>query len=363
MSDNLKDLVAFDIIRYANCWEDANILLEGLQPKPGSSILSIASGGDNSFSLLATHPEKVVAIDISKPQLYLTELKKWAIKFLEYEELLSFLGFAVSGSRKNSYEKIKSYLSTEAFEFWEENISLIEKGIIYQGKFEKYFQIFSDSVLPWIHSQKSVEQLLAPKSEREQEVFYNKKWNTWRWKLLFKIFFSKFVMGKWGRAPEFMEEVKVNVGSFIFQKAERHLKSVAAQQNHILRYNLTGSFGNLLPHYLQPKNFPTIKNNIDKLIICEGFAEDAGADFEKFHYMNLSDIFEYMNKETFTKTAETLAHMMHSGGRMAYWNLMVPRILSRVLPDRLSCEKELSGKLTILDKGFFYNRFIVDTVK
>ena len=363
MSEKLKDIVAFDIIRYANCWEDADILLQGLQAKPGSSILSIASGGDNSLALLVTNPGKVVAIDISQPQLYLTELKKTAIKYLEYDEMLSFLGFTESASRIAFYEKLKFYLSSEAFEFWERNIALIEKGIIHQGKFEKYFQFFVDNVLPWIHSQKRVEQLLASKSGEEQIIFYDKKWNTWRWKLMFKIFFSKFVMGKWGRAPQFMEEVNVNVGNFIFKKAEQHLKAVGSQQNHILRYNLTGNFGNLLPHYLQPKNFTTIKNNIDKLIIREGFAEDAGKEFGKFHSMNLSNIFEYMGKETFTKTAETLVNMVHSGGRIAYWNLMVPRRLSRVFPEKLLYEKGLSEKLTTLDKGFFYNRFIVDSVK
>ncbi|MBX9450241.1 MAG: BtaA family protein [Taibaiella sp.] len=52
----LDKKVAFDFIRYANCWEDADILLKGLHPAKGSSILSIGSAGDNSFSLLSTQP-------------------------------------------------------------------------------------------------------------------------------------------------------------------------------------------------------------------------------------------------------------------------------------------------------------------
>ena len=363
MSEKLKDIVKFNIIRYANCWEDADVLLQGLQPKPGSSILSVASAGDNSFSLLTTNPEKVVAIDISKPQLHLLELKKTAIQYLGYENVLSFFGFKEDSQRLEKYEQIKFQLSPEAFEFWEVNRALFDDGIIHQGKFEKYFQFFADKVLPWIHSQKRVEQLLAKKSGEEQEIFYSKKWNTWRWKLLFKIFFSKYVMGKWGRAPQFMEEVKVNVGGFIFQKAEQHLKSVAAQQNHILRYNLTGNFGKLLPHYLRPENFNIIKNNLDKLIIRESSAEEAGKEFGRFHYTNLSNIFEYMDNETFLQAAESIANAMHPGGRVAYWNLMVPRFLSRALPQQLLYEKELSEKLSKLDKGFFYNRFITDTVK
>ena len=35
----LTEKVAFDLIRYANCWEDADVLLRGLNPDPGSKIL------------------------------------------------------------------------------------------------------------------------------------------------------------------------------------------------------------------------------------------------------------------------------------------------------------------------------------
>ncbi|MGV2481690.1 UNVERIFIED_CONTAM: DUF3419 family protein, partial [Salmonella enterica subsp. enterica serovar Weltevreden] len=42
--------VDFNLIRYANCWEDADILSEALDIPTGKRILSIASAGDNSFS-------------------------------------------------------------------------------------------------------------------------------------------------------------------------------------------------------------------------------------------------------------------------------------------------------------------------
>ena len=170
-------------------------------------------------------------------------------------------------------------------------------------------------------------------------------------------------MGKYGRDPEFLKEVKVSVGDFIFQKAGRHLQSVPAQNNFILRYNLTASFGDLLPHYLQPENFVKIKSNIDKLRIKEGFAEEAIKEYGTFHCMNLSNIFEYMDKDLFEKTAKQLVDSTEKGGRLAYWNLMVPRKISRIFPEKVEYQKELSLKLTEIDKGFFYNQFIVDKVK
>src|SRR5450432_1124947 len=98
-NEDLTNKVDFTIIRYANCWEDADILLQGLSPAEGNKILSIGSAGDNSFSLLTTNPEIVVAIDINKIQLYVIELKKAAIKKLNYEEALQFLGFTFCEKR------------------------------------------------------------------------------------------------------------------------------------------------------------------------------------------------------------------------------------------------------------------------
>ena len=37
---------SFDEIRYAQCWEDADVLLQGLDVQPGDHCLSIASAGD-----------------------------------------------------------------------------------------------------------------------------------------------------------------------------------------------------------------------------------------------------------------------------------------------------------------------------
>lgn len=117
--DELTKKVDFNIIRYANCWEDADILLQGLSPAAGTKILSIGSAGDNSFALLATHPAIVVAVDINRIQLHLIELKKAAIQALDYAEVLQFLGFEPSSQRLKMFNSFKAGLSTEARAYWE----------------------------------------------------------------------------------------------------------------------------------------------------------------------------------------------------------------------------------------------------
>jgi S-adenosylmethionine-diacylglycerol 3-amino-3-carboxypropyl transferase len=353
----------FDIIRYANCWEDADVLLQGLRPAAGSRILSIGSAGDNSFSLLSTDPELVVAVDISLPQLYLIELKKVAIRELSQHEFVAFSGFFPCKERLYVFDRLKNMLSKDALRFWESYRDVIRRGYIHGGKFERYFQFFSRRVLPFIHNNHQVDVLFLPKSEKDQLEFYEEQWNTWSWRLLFKFFFSRYVMGRFGRDPQFLKEVDVNVDDFIFQRAHQQLKSKYTQQNHMLYYALKGSFGDFLPHYARPENFDHIKNNLDRLVIKRGYAEEVLLSYTDFDAMNLSNIFEYMDADSFRKVSQQLICACKTRAKIAYWNLMVPRRISDVFQEYVLYQKDLSAALSYADKGFFYRQFIIDVVK
>lgn len=352
--------VKHDFIRYANCWEDADILLKGLAPKPAGQILSIGSAGDNSFSLLTTDPTMVVAVDINKVQLFLIELKKSAIKTLDYPDFLEFLGFVNSNNRLKLFNSIKQDLTGEAKSYWEYQISNIESGLIYTGKFEKYFSIFSKKILPLVHSRKTIDKHFEEKSEDEQREFYFTTWNNWRWRLLFKLFFSRAVMGKFGRDPAFLKQVEVTVSEHIFGKAESHLITSETQQNYFLKFILTGSFNGALPHYAREENFKKIKANIERIEIFEGFAETAFKKYDRFNYLNLSNIFEYMDESTFKNVTQGIIDATDEGAKFAYWNLMVPRRFSSAFPDHFQYHREESDNLSSIDKCFFYNCFVVD---
>lgn len=352
--------VKFDLIRYANCWEDADVLLKALQVRPGGRVLSIGSAGDNSFSLLTQEPEIVVAADLSKVQLNLIELKKAAISELNREEYMAFVGFLPSNDRLETFQRIKQKLSEEARTYWNHFQELIEAGIIHQGKFEKYFRLFAHKILPLIHTPKRINGLFLPKNGVEQKAYYEQHWNNLRWRLLFRIFFGKMVMGRVGRDPEFLKQVDIPVSTFIFQMAEKELSHTKAQVNYMLYYTLNGVYGAGLPHYVREENYPKVKANLDRLHLFQGTAENALLQFPEISYMNLSDIFEYMNPELFGDVSGKLRDRSATDVRIAYWNLMVPREISQVLPRDFNLDKSLSEKLSEEDKGFFYRKFIID---
>src|SRR5512135_26652 len=119
----------FSIIRYAQCWEDADVLLAGLNVQPGDVCLSIGSGGDNSFSLLTRDPASVVVVDISPAQIACLELKAAAYRHLTHQELLELIGAAASTERTKLYARLRGELSSAARDFWDGHAADIAAGI------------------------------------------------------------------------------------------------------------------------------------------------------------------------------------------------------------------------------------------
>jgi len=351
--------VRHDYIRYANCWEDADVLLEGLRIQQGDRVLSIGSAGDNSFSLLVNDPELVVAVDINPIQLGLIALKKAAIQVLDYSEFLQFLGFRECENRLDLFEQIKVFLNADLQQFWSTRTEEIERGIIHQGKFERYFQLFHTKILPLIHTSRRIQTLFEEKSESEQAIFYQEQWNNLRWRFLFKVFFSKFVMGRLGRDPQFLKEVEVPVSTFILQQAEQHLSRSACQSNYFLHYIMIGCFGEYLPHYARRENFELIKKRLDRLQIFNGLVEDVFREYSNFNKFNLSNIFEYMTPELFRKVTDNLVENGVDDSRYVYWNLMVSRRMSEI-NNKLQYDSEASNELNQKDRGFFYSNVLLD---
>lgn len=353
----LAETVKFDLIRYANCWEDAELLLHGLRPEAGARIMSIASAGDNSLSLLTTAPSLVCAADLSYPQLFLTELKRTAFAKFDYQDVLCFLGFRPSESRWKLYQSLKPFLQPSTREYWDAHQKVIETGVIEHGKLENYFRLFAKRVLPLIHSKQRITELLEPKSAEAQAAFYENTWNSWRWRMLFRLFFSKTILGRKGRDPEFLRQVEGSVHEMIFEQAERHLKDPVVSNNLFLRRIVTGSYGDLLPHYVQENQFEPIVKNLDSLEIRHGYIHEAATEKGQIDAFNLSDIFEYMDQQTFLHVSESLISAAAPRARFAYWNLMALRQISQIIENSVD---PLAVNFNRPDHGFFYRAFYAD---
>lgn len=363
MSD-IHERAAFDFIRYANCWEDPALLREAMEIDPSTICLSIASGGDNVLALLAFDPALVVAVDINAAQLACLDLKRAAILRLDHPAFLTFLGFRTAATpRRATYRTLRDALSPEAREFWDRNEDLIEKGIIHAGKFESYFHLFRRYILPLVHGRRTTMELLRAKSQEERIAFYEKRWDTWRWRALFRLFFSKYVMGRMGRDPEFFRYVEGSVSERILARVRHALTTLPGERNPFMTYILTGNFGDALPMYARPEHFDHIRANLERLRTVHGTIAHAnralGLDYDA---CNLSDIFEYMDPDVFAGVAGDLLRSCHDGARLVYWNMLVPRRIADHYPHRVVERPERAAALHREDQAFFYSAFHIDEV-
>ncbi|MEO5931066.1 MAG: DUF3419 domain-containing protein, partial [Candidatus Kapaibacterium sp.] len=80
----------------------------------------------------------------------------------------------------------------------------------------------------------------------------------------------------------------------------------------------------------------------------------------QFDAWNLSDIFEYMDDALFETVASEIIERSAEGSRIAYWNMLVPRRISERFPERTRYLAELSSRLLLRDRAFFYQSFHVD---
>lgn len=364
MPSEVANKASFTEIRYAQCWEDADVLLEGLDIQPGDICVSIASAGDNALAMLARSPAQVIALDLSDAQLACVDLRVAAYRELDHCALLELIGSRPSTRRPELYRRCRPLLSPSAAAFWDARGAAIDIGIGHAGKFERYFELFRTRILPLIHAPKSVYALLAPKSLQQRREFYDTCWNNRRWRALFRVFFSRTVMGRAGRDPSFFAYVEGSVADRILARTRYALTELDTSVNPYLHWILIGRHGDALPFALRPENFEAIRANLDRLTwrrqSLEDFLEQAGdGSIDRF---NLSDIFEYMSAENYAALLGRIARAGRRGGRLAYWNMLAPRARPESLAERLAPLTDLGARLHAADKAFFYSAFVLEEV-
>lgn len=355
----------FSIIRYAQCWEDADILLEALDIQPGDTCLAIASAGDNALAMLSKNPGQVIALDLNPAQLACLELRVAAYRELSHTELLELMGSTPSDRRSALYQRCASQLSSPVRDFWQAHQSDVAAGIGNAGKFERYFALFRRWVLPLAHHAEWIERLFEDKLSEQRTLFYDQQWDTWRWQLLFRFFFSRLVMGRLGRDPSFFDYVEGNVAARILERTRYAATTLNPAENPYMQWILTGRHTTALPYALRPENFEAIRANLDRLEWrCQSLESflDSYTWPKPIDRYNLSNIFEYMSLENYHNILHKLVRVGRPGSRLVYWNMLAPRHRPNSMAYQLHSLPDLAHRLHLADKAFFYNNFIVEEV-
>lgn len=306
----------------------------------------------------------MTAVEMNAAQVACIELRRAAYLTLDHGEFLGLLGSRPCLSRMKLYRACRDRMSVGAREIWDAMPTAVENGVGSAGKFERYFALFRDWILPLAHSRRRVLSLLESRSPASRLEFYQGTWDNRRWRWIFQIFFSRTVMGALGRDPEFFKYVEGSVADRILGRTHHALVALDPSENPYLHWILTGTHGEVLPDALEEKNFEIIRAGLieDRFEVVQvplekWLTDNPGRCYDAF---NLSDIFEYMSEANTRDLLEKIVASSRPGARLAYWNMLARRSRPESLAGRLkSCDAD---ELFAQDRAFFYSRFVVEEV-
>ena len=360
-SSEIASKASFDHIRYAQLWEDADVLCAGLPQQPGKTLVSICSAGDNALAMLTLDPKRVVVVDLSPAQIACLHLRIGAYRALSQPEFLELMGSRPSQQRGALLDRSIRDLDPDTQAFWDnQRADVIAFGAGGVGKFERYFRIFRTKLLPLAHSKSTIDGIFTSRPKPARQDFLDKRFNTWRWKLLLNIFFSRFMMGRMGRDKAFFDHVEGSVAQHVARRIRHAAVDCDPALNPYLHWIMKGTHAEAVPMPWRAEHYTTIRDRLDRLDIRQGALEAFIDDGEKADGFNLSDIFEYMSPDVFAQVYGQILSAANPGARLVYWNMMAPRRVPDAHAHQITTLIGEEDRLKAQDKAFFYSDFVIE---
>jgi S-adenosylmethionine:diacylglycerol 3-amino-3-carboxypropyl transferase len=358
----ITERASFERIRYAQAWEDADVLTQAMGDAAGGDLVSICASGDNALALLLCNPDKVHAVDISPAQIECLNLRIAAYAALSHPEFLELMGARPSERRGTLLKQALADRPEPTQQFWTALLPEVEAyGAGGVGKFESYFRIFSRWLLPLVHSRNTVEAIFEPRCLGERQAFFENRFNTWRWRWLVKFFFSNAMMGRLGRDQAFFDHVEGDMADHVFARLRHAGIETDPSQNPYLHWIMMRAHGAALPLPWRKDAFEIIRSRLDRIEPHLGPLESLHLQDAAGFY--LSDIFEYMSPDMAETAYGNTLEMARSGARLVYWNMMAPRRVPASYAARVRTRTELEEQLKPRDMAFFYSDFVVEEVR
>ncbi|HWL39687.1 MAG TPA: DUF3419 family protein [Gemmatimonadaceae bacterium] len=337
-----------DRLFFAQVREDPLLEIAALAPLSSARVVVVSSGGCTAFSLLAAGAREVVAVDLNSTQNHLVELKSVALRRLLTPELMSFFGVApgTAHRRARTYDVLRPHLSSGAAVFWDNNLSLIARGVLACGVSERFIAAVVGVVKLGIHGRERIERLLSLESLEEQRTFFAAEWNTRRWKLLFPLLLNRWTFNR-AYDPAFFRGVENPGFAAHFRGLLEHaLCEVPVRTNYFLHQMLTGKYpthaAGGVPPYLDRGRREFLRSRLDSVELVDGgYAEYLRTcEDESVDAFALSNICEWLDSAGIDELFAQVVRVARPGARVCFRNFVghttVPESFRTVIVEDIS---------------------------
>lgn len=354
----------YNRLNYSLGNEDWDVEKQALKVNPNDRIICVTASGDRPLHLLMTPCSEIISVDMNHIQNYLLELKIAALYHLDYEKYLAFLGCNDTTDRLSIFNAFRYSLSPDAIKFWSKNQALVKKGVIYQGRVERFTYIASKFLNLIKHKQ--IKTLFSFDDIESQREFIAKEWDTRMWKRIFHICLNPNIMKVLINDPGVISFIEPHIkpGQYIYERMINYLNHHLAKKSALLQLILTGK---ILPEayfpYLTFEGYTKIRENISKITFKTINIIDYMNDpkTEKFDCFSMSDIASYMPQQSFNNLLKGIHKASNHNARYCIRKLMSNHSIPSELGIHFKRDNDLEKKLEHEESNFVY-RFIVGEI-
>jgi S-adenosylmethionine-diacylglycerol 3-amino-3-carboxypropyl transferase len=282
MSERLFGLM-FSGLVYPQIWEDPAVDLAAMEIEPHHRIATIASGGCNMLTYLASGPEAIDVVDLNASHIALNRLKLAAFAHLPaHPDVMRFFGLANEPANSKAYDRfIAPHLDPVSRRYWEgRRLNGRRRIEIFNGNFYRtglLGRFIGASHLAARLYGIDLSELMQARTLEEQRTFFNEKlapvfdrkivrWITARKSSLFGL----------GIPPRQFDELasltdEKTLAGVLRERVEKLACHFPLEDNYFAwqafarRYPLPEE--GRLPPYLALANYPAIRGNVGRVTI------------------------------------------------------------------------------------------------
>lgn len=370
---------------YNTCWEDPRLDRVALQIRPTDEVLVITSAGCNALDYSLAGAKHIYAVDMNPRQNALLDLKKAAIRHLDYDDFFRMFGEGHLPGVKNYYrERFRDELSFWSQNFWDKRIGWFDnprKTFYFRGTsgtVARFVKVYTDNV---IRVRPHLDALLNADTVDEQRTIYDQHLREKFWSSFIKFTVKRdTTMSMLGVPKAQRRQIETQYPGgllrFVQDCIEGVMVKLPLKDNYFWRVYLNGAYTrSCCPEYLKATNFDRLRNDcIDRVSThtdsVQRFLEKHGGSISRFvlldHMDWLSDrYFPMLEAEwqaTIDRATPDARFIWRSGGlRTDYIDKIEIQYQGRLqqLNSLLKYDKELAAQLHPLDRVHTYGSFYI----
>lgn len=366
---SLLEKLVFHGIVFNMSWEDPEMDRRALCIGPADTVISITSAGCNPLNFLCQSPHKLISIDGNPAQNAILELKLAGIAALTHPEFADIFAARRPDIVRGLYgPRLRGLLSPRSQRFWDKNLWMAERGLYRYGRMGLAARLVR-FLLPRIGIRRdAMDEFFELRSLAQQKAWYDREVAPRLWGPVVKwLCKSRWFMYLCGVHPRQFDLVhgRHDMYAYVRERIEYVLTRVPIYDNYFLSVTVTGRFrGNRVPPYLLEENFQTLRDNLDRVQIVNGwlgpFLDTQPA--HSIHKFNLLDIFDWMPPAVFESTLHSVLRAAAPGARLIYRSGSYRLDPPASIREHLVAHEELARQLLAIDRSATYGSFYVFSV-